>query len=85
MKPAPVLEQDTIFTKFNSQVAVNVSNVVETAAKLDNLTKNPELLTNNLDVKFSVETVDKIVDSQQSLDQVRIPYRFLIAPAMIIC
>ncbi|XP_065060290.1 adhesion G-protein coupled receptor G4-like [Rhopilema esculentum] len=53
-----------------AQGAINVTNVVETAAKLNNLTKSPELLTNNLDVKFSVETVNKIVDSQQSLDQI---------------
>lgn len=52
------------------QVNISASNVVETATKLDYLTHNPDLLTNNLDVKFSVETVERIVNSQKNLSEV---------------
>ena len=44
--------------------------MVESAAKLDNLTSNPALVTNNLDVKLAVNIVEKIVNSNQSLNQV---------------
>jgi len=53
-----------------SQISINSSNVVDAATKLDNLTSNPALVTNNLDVKLAVNIMEKIIRSNHSLNQV---------------
>ena len=54
----------------SSQISINSSNVVDAATKLDNLTSNPALVTNNLDVKLAVNIMEKIIGSNHSLNQV---------------